>query len=452
MKKATYSLPASRFISRLMCCFMTLSLFIYFGHPAAKAIDMIEVNSARALLVEPASGEVLYEKKADEHANPASLTKIMTALLIIEYGKLDETVTVSASALADLHPDSSTAGLKIGEEISLRDLLYCILIASGNDACNAAAEHISGSIPAFVALMNKRAQELGCRDTHFANTHGLTQDDHYTTARDLYKMVLEALKHPLFLEICNTASITIPATNKSEERYFYNTNHLISPLKQPDYVYPYAKGIKTGYTSAAGHCLVSSAEKNDLFLVSVVMGAERDEETGKIMSFVDTRNLFEWAFANFSYQTVISSREPITEVKVRLAKDTDYVVLNTSSSVEALLPNDFDPADVERKIVIYDEDQITAPITNGQKLGEITLTYKGRNFGTLSLVALNSVQRDQVLYYMDQFHSFMAQTWVKWSIAGLAALLFLYIIIAIIYNSRRRKMNKKYYRGSRRRR
>lgn len=452
MKKVTYPIPSARYIYRLLCCLTAFILLMPFLHPAALAIDDIEVNAARVLLVEPASAEVLYEKNADEHANPASLTKIMTALLILEYGKLDETVTVSASALADLHPDSSVAGLKIGEELSLRNLLNCILIASGNDACNVAAEHIAGSIPAFVALMNNRARELGCNDTHFANAHGLTQDDHYTTARDLYKMVLEALKHPLFLEICNTASITIPSTNKSEERYFYSTNHLISPLKLPDYLYPYAKGIKTGYTSAAGYCLVASAEKNGLFLVSVVMGAEKEEETGRIMSFVDTKNLFEWAFSSFSYQTVISSREPIVEVKVRLAKDTDYVVLNTSSSVEALLPNDFDPSDVEREIVVYNEDKITAPITKGQKLGEVTLTYKGRNYGTLSLVALNSVQRDQILYYMDQFHAFIAQSWVKWAIIGLAALLVLYIIIAIIYNSRRKKMNRKSYRGTRRRR
>ncbi|MGI6577914.1 MAG: D-alanyl-D-alanine carboxypeptidase family protein [Eubacteriales bacterium] len=452
MKKVTYSTTSTRSIYRLFCCLIAIPLLLSLWHPGAKAIDVIEVNSARALLVEPASGEVLYEKNADEHANPASLTKIMTALLILEYGKFDEVVTVSASALDGLHPAGSSSNLKVGEEISLENLLYCILIASGNDACNAAAEHIAGSIPAFVALMNNRAKELNCKDTHFANAHGLTQDDHYTTARDLYKIVLEALKHPRFLEICNTASITIPATNKSEERYFYTTNHLISPLKLPDYLYPYAKGIKTGYTSAAGNCLISCAEKDDLFLVSIVMGAEKEEETGRIMSFVDTKNLFEWAFSNFSYQTVISSREPITEVKVRLAQDSDYVVLNTSNSVEALLPNDFDPADVVREIVVYDENQITAPITKGQKLGEISLTYKGRSYGTLNLVALNSVQRDQVLYYMDQFHTFMSQTWVRAAIIGLAALLVLYIIIAIIYNRRRRRMNRRYYRGSRRRR
>jgi D-alanyl-D-alanine carboxypeptidase (penicillin-binding protein 5/6) len=454
MKKNTYPTRRTSFRSSFFASVLAVVLILSFVHPSAQAISDIEVNSARALLMEPASGEVLYAKNADEHANPASLTKIMTALLVLEYGNLNEMVTVSTSALEGLHPAGSSADMKIGEEMSLNHLLYCILITSGNDACNVAAEHIAGSVPAFVNLMNTRAKELGCENTHFMNTHGLTQDDHYTTVNDIYKIILEALKHPLFLEICNTASITIPATNKSEERYFYTTNHLISPLKVPDYLYPYAKGIKTGYTSAAGHCLASSAEKNGLFLISIVMGAEKEEETGRIMSFVDTKNLFEWAFSNFSYQTVISSKEPIVEAKVRLAQDTDYVVLNTSRSVEALLPNDFDPADVEREITIYNEDEITAPITKGQKLGEISLTYKGRNYGTLGLVALNSIQRDQVLYYMDRVEQFMAQKWVRIALFGLAALLVIYIIIVIIYNSRRRRQQRssRYQGNSRRRR
>jgi len=438
--------------ARLTGFLFILAFLTIFIPPSALAIDSVEVSSPRALLIEPASGEVLYEKNADEPANPASLTKVMTALLVLEYGKLDEIATVSASALDGLHPDSSTANLRAGEEMSLENLLYCMLVASGNDACNVVAEHISGSVPAFVDMMNEKAAELGCTGTHFANTHGLTQDDHYTTARDLYKITLEALKYPKFLEICNTASITIPATNKSEERFYYTTNHLISPLKQPDYIYHYAKGIKTGHTSAAGNCLISSAEKNDLFLVSVLMGAGKDEESGKVMSFVDAKNLYEWAFASFSYQTVISSKEPITEVKVRLAKDTDYVVLNTSTSVEALLPNDFDPAEVERKIVVYDEDQITAPITKGQKLGELSLSYKGRSFGTLSLVALNSIARDQTLYYIDQFYNFIAQPWVRYAIIGFVALLFIYLIFVIIYNRRRAKNRRRNYRGRSRRR
>lgn len=453
MRKTTYLSRLTTAKFRIITCLIAVLLFLSLINPSAQAISKIEVNAARALLVEPASGEILYEKNPDEHANPASLTKLMTALLVLEYGNLDEIATVSPSAFEGLHPAGSSADMKIGEEMSLHDLLYCILVTSGNDACNVVAEHISGSIPAFVSLMNTRAKELGCSNTHFMNTHGLTQEDHYTTCKDIYKIILEAMKYPLFLEICNTASLTIPATNKSEERYFYTTNHLISPLRVPDYLYPYAKGIKTGHTSAAGYCLASSAEKNGLFLISVVMGAEKEEDTGRIMSFVDTKNLFEWGFSNFSYQTIISSREPIIETKVRLAQDTDYVVLNTSRSIDALLPNDFDPADVEREITVFNEGEITAPITKGQKLGEIKLTYKGRDYGTLGLVALNSIQRDQVLYYMDRVEQFMAQKWVRLALYGLAALLVIYIIIVIIYNRQRRKQQRssRYYGGTRRR-
>lgn len=435
-----------KIFTHFIALFSAIITITAFSSPGL-AIDNVELNSKNILLIEPASGEILFERKPDERVNPASLTKIMTALLIIERGNLDDVVTVKYSALADLHPLSSTANLLVGEEISLRDLLYCVLIASGNDACTVAAEHISGSVEAFVNDMNTRAAELGCENTHFGNPHGLTQENHYTSAHDIYLITLEALKHPLFMEICNTASITIPATNMSEERYYYTTNHLISRLKLPDYIYPYAKGIKTGHTTAAGYCLVSSAEKNGLLLVSVVLGAEAEEDTNRLMSFVDTKNLFEWGFDNFSYQTMITTKEPIKEVKIRLAEGTDYVVVTPSTSLEALLPNDFNPDDVVRTVTIYDEDDIIAPITRGQKLGELTLTYMGKEYETLSLVALNSVSRDQTLYYMDQVKTFLAQKWVRYLIIGFIAFIVIYIIVVIIYNSRRKRSRPRKYRG-----
>lgn len=418
--------------------------------PQVSAIDSVDLNSDYALLIEPSSGEILYEKNADMRTSPASLTKIMTALLVLEYGHLDEIVTVTASSLEGLHPESSTINLKPGEEVPLGVLLQCILIASGNDACNVAAVHVAGSVEAFVAEMNLRAAEIGCTDTHFMNTHGLTEEGHYTTARDIYKITLEALKHPEFPEICNTASITMPATNLSEERYFYTTNHLISRLKLPDYIYPYAKGIKTGHTANAGYCLVSSAEKNDLFLISVLLHADKEEETGRLMNFVDAKRLYEWAFSNFSVQTMISSKEPIREVAVRLALDTDYVVVNTSTSVRALLPNDFDPAQVVRTVTIYDEENITAPIFRGQKLGEMSLSYNNRDYGTLSLIALNAVSKDQTLYIVDQVKSFFAQKWVVRSIIAVVAMLVLYIVFVIFYNANRRKKKFTAYKGRKR--
>jgi len=417
----------------------------------ALSVAPIETDADYVILAEPSSGEILYEKNADERANPASLTKIMTALILLEEGNLADTAVVSQSALS-LDPGSSVAGLIVGEEITLEALLDCILIASANDACNVVAEHLYGSVDAFVARMNERAEELGCKNTHFVNTHGLTDENHYTTARDIYTITLAALQYPKFLEICNTASVQIPATNKSAERSFISTNNLITRLKSDQYLYPLAKGIKTGHTSAAGYCLVSSAEKGDLYLVSVVMHSSKNEETGLIMSFVDTAALFEWGFNNFSYQDMLTASEPVTELPVTMSSDTDYVVLSTSGSIKALLPNDFSPDQAERNIVLYYPDGVEAPVTKGQILGSMSVFYNGRDYGSVNLVAVNSVERDELLYKIEQIKAFFRQEWVMIAAIGVLSVIIIYTLIVIIAGSRhRRNRARSSYSGRRRR-
>lgn len=445
-----------------MALFFALSLLI--AHvPPAVAVDLppLELTARAALLVEADSEELLYQRNAHEKEYPASLTKIMTTLLILEYvdagrGTLDDQVTASATAVAALEEGSSTQNIKEGEVMSLRDLLYCIMVASANEACNVVAEYISGSIPDFVALMNTRAQELGCENTHFVNTHGLHDDDHYTTAYDVYLITREALKHPDFMVISNTATTAIPPTNKTtEERALYTTNHLISNRKETQYLYHLAKGIKTGNTMKAGHCLVSSAEKNGMYLISVVLGTEKDEETGQVLSFVETKNLFEWGFANFSTKTLIETSEQIMEVKVALGKEKDAVVLVPEKKLEALVPATLDINDINRDIKLDHEGGVTAPVTRGQRLGEITLSYGSREFGTIPLVASYEVPLDQTENVTEGVKNFFTQDWVKYTLAGIAAAVLLYILFVIFYNRRRKRQRNTIrgnYRGSHRRR
>ena len=420
----------------------------------ASADNPPDIAAERALVMDPASGTVLYEKNADERASPASLTKIMTALIIMEEGNLDDVVTVRQSALDALHPESSVAGLYAGEEMLMEFMLDCILIASANDACNAVAEHLYGSVDAFVARMNERAAELGCTNTQFKNAHGLTEEGHYSTARDIYKITLAALEHPMFLDICNTASLIVPATNKFGERTFYSTNHLISRLKNPDYIYHYAKGIKTGHTSAAGYCLVSSAEKNDHYYVCVVMGSRKDEETGKLMSFVDTKNLYEWAFDSFSEQQLLDSTKGLYELPVELSSDADYVVLKPESQLYALLPDTFDIEQVELKVSVDTPEGVTAPVVKGDKYGEVHVIWNGREYGSVPLVAMNSVALDKTLLYRQEVKAFFKQPWVLYVGLGIVFLIVAYIIFIIILNiSRRRKRSRRRsYRGSSRNR
>ena len=314
-----------------------------------------ELHCEAMLLVDANTGRMVYGKNEHEQMYPASLTKIMTALLVLEAVdsgqlSLDQQITATESAMEGLAADGSTAGIQAGEILTVEQLLQCMLIVSANEACNILAEQVSGSVDAFVDAMNAKAEALGCEDTHFVNATGLHDSQHYTTAWDLYLITTEAMKHEDFMRICDTARATIPATNLSEERNLYTTNYLIDTWRSLGYIYSNAHGIKTGSTDEAGHCLVSSATEGSLSFISVALGGPRvtlaDGEI-RTYSFFDTREMFKWAFDNFSYQTVLEEAELVKEVSVALSK-VDHVSVHPASDVELLLPNGTDPASLER--------------------------------------------------------------------------------------------------------
>ena len=240
-----------------------------------------ELHCEAMLLVDANTGRMVYGKNEHEQMYPASLTKIMTALLVLEAVdsgqlSLDQQITATESAMEGLAADGSTAGIQAGEILTVEQLLQCMLIVSANEACNILAEQVSGSVDAFVDAMNAKAEALGCEGTHFVNATGLHDSQHYTTAWDLYLITKEAMKHEDFMRICDTARATIPATNLSEERNLYTTNYLIDTWRSLGYIYANAHGIKTGSTDEAGHCLVSSATEGSLSFISVALGGPRE--------------------------------------------------------------------------------------------------------------------------------------------------------------------------------
>ena len=253
------------------------------------------VQARAAALVELNSDTLVYGMNLDEKVYPASLTKIMTCMLPLEHGNLDDIVTVSHEALQDLNAAGSSAGLLEGEQLSLRELLYCVMISSANEACNVVAEYIAGDIPSFVALMNAQAAALGMTGTHFANAHGLHDENHYTTVRDLVTLARWAWQSEQFQEFSTQTSHTVPATNKSEERVLRTTNYLTSGQTVGKYYYDKARGIKTGFTTPAGGCLISTAESGSLHFLSVVCGCEtlqNDDGTETDQRFTETKRLF----------------------------------------------------------------------------------------------------------------------------------------------------------------
>ena len=283
--------------------------------PKAHAAEELVIDATAAYLVELNTGDVLFAKNEHMKLFPASTTKVLTVLLAIEAierGEADyrDMVTASDNCRFDLTWDSSTVGISAGESMSLENLMICALVASANEACNIIGEYIGGTVSSFVDLMNARAAELGCRNTHFANTHGLPNEDHYSSAYDLHLIAKEAIKHEKFMQMCNYVEYTVPATNMSDERHIKTTNELIDPAS--NYYNSSASGIKTGSTDAAGFCLVSSAEKNEIKLLSVILGAKA-VPTGsgayRIDSFTETGYMFRWVFANYSWREILSATE-----------------------------------------------------------------------------------------------------------------------------------------------
>lgn len=438
--------------SRLLSLFLSLVLMTGLLTTFASAssgsaiLDEMDVNAKAAVLADPNTNEVLYEKNAHEKMYPASITKVMTCLLTLEAvdaGKLslEQTVTASAGIHTGIGAGASTADIKEGEEIRIIDLLYAALIPSANEACNVMAEAVAGDVDSFVDLMNQRAAELGMADTHFANTHGYHDDNHYTSAYDVFLMSQEAMKHETFRTIVSAKNYEMPATNMHPEpRVVRSTNALISNWNVTGYIYPYATGVKTGHTPEAGYCLAASATREDRSLISVVMGCEREPgSTGSKgrTDFSETIRLFDWGFKNFATQTILdSTKRDIPEVEVTLGKGTNYVTLEPQGEITALLPKDVSTEDFQYNYTL-NAKVVEAPVEKGQVLGTITATFNGKEYGSLPLVASIAVDADPLLYNLDRIQRFFSQLWVKIILVILLVFLVYLIIRRLFFRGRR---------------
>ena len=350
------------------------------GTALAEAVSAPELSSAEcAIIGDMGTGRILYNMNAYSRHEPASLTKIMTLLLAveaIELGKVSENdmVTAGSDCKTALGSDSSTSGIHMGETMSLRDLLYCAALASANEACNIIASHVSGSIERFVAAMNTRAAELGCSGTHFTNTHGMPDAEHYSTARDLFVISVEAMRHPLFASLVGTAEYTTAPTNASPARLLKNSNALLNKdsVYSGKYVYDGAVGIKTGRTKAAGYCLVGAVQRDGVNVISVVLGAKGDANSAGFDSFGDTVRLLDWCFDNYSYRTLVEKGTEITKQKLNIGGTQGEIALVCESAVNALAPKSLDPAPEE-----------------GEVLGTVSYAdpSDGTDYGTVKLVA-----------------------------------------------------------------
>lgn len=430
---------------KLLSVLLILLLLTALLPTSALAAEEPEISAAAATVVNASTGEVYYAKNADAAVMPASTTKMVTAMLVaeaVERGDiaLTDVVTASDNCQYNLDSDSTNAGPAIvpGEEMTVEELLYCAMLVSANEACNILAEYVSGSVSAFVDAMNARASELGCAGTHFTNANGLEDSGHYTTAADFAILASEALKSSLVLQVCGTLTHTVPATNVADARELTNTNSLLNP--DSGYYSEYAYGVKTGYFTNAGYCLVSAADRNDIDVICVVMGSP---EPGG--NFADSLTLYDWMFENFENRPILSTTATLMPVAVALGTE-DTTGVRADSVVSAILPLDYDTSRIQMQAVLYherDDEELIAPVNAGQVLGEVTVVEVDENnrvvrtFGTSLLVATSTVDMSRMEYLRSQVQDLFQTPVVRRLVTILIILLAVYILLVFFYTVQR---------------
>lgn len=372
----------------------TILLFLIVNTSVIYAVsEEPSLISQAAILMDNKTGRILYGKNENEKMYPASTTKIITAILTLENCNLDEIVTTSYDAVMSIPDGYSSASLQIGEQLTVEQLLELLLVHSANDAANVLAEYVGGSFESFVSMMNTKVHELGLNDSHFTNTFGMHDENHYTTAQDLATIMQYCIKNEDFRKIAGKASCAIPATNKYDVRKYHSTNELILP--NHNNYYSYLTCGKTGYTSQAGDCLVSCSYKDNLELICVILGGKM--VNGNSTRFSETKTLFEYGYNNYSIKTLWNENDIVTTLSIQNGtKDTKNLDLLASSSIQALLKNSLLESELPFETNLKEE--IKAPIEEGESLGNITYTIDGITYQT-DLIASHSVQKSKLLIY-----------------------------------------------------
>ncbi|EAX46582.1 Serine-type D-Ala-D-Ala carboxypeptidase [Thermosinus carboxydivorans Nor1] len=331
----------------------------------------LDLTAKSAIVIEASTGKVLYAKDAETKRYPASTTKMMTLIVALEHGNLNDIVTTSANAAST---EGSSLWLAPGEQLKLLDMLYGVMLVSGNDATVAVAEHISGSVEKFARLMTEKAHAIGATNTNFTNSSGLPDPNHYTTAHDLAKIAAYGYKNPFFAEIVSTKHKVIPWPGKDHDRDLYNENKML-------WLYDGANGVKTGYTEAAGPCLVSGAKRNNIQLIAVVLDSERMWE--------ESMALLDYGFKQVKPMVLFNQGDIVKTVRVNNGKQETVRLVTKASSIVPVSADDKD----QFRTVVEAPAKLEAPVVAGQKVGVVKTFYRDKEIAAVDLVAADSVER-----------------------------------------------------------
>lgn len=433
--------------TKILCCAVAL-MIILSSVLSASAITYNydkKLESETVLLINMDTGIPVLEKNVDMIRFPASLTMIMTYIVVCE--NVDDIYNTRIEIRQEvldplLGTGSSMSGLdyKVGEKVTVVDLLNCLMVTSGSDAALVLADYVGGGdTQKFVDMMNEKAQELGCENTHFTNPHGLHDEDHYSTAYDLYKIATYALTLPLFSEISDTSTYYC----EGDDYPLVTTNYMIDFNRGGDYYYTYAKGIKTGATEQAGRCIITSAIADGYAYMGICLGASYDTDYNGAMQ--DAKQLLRWALLNLELSRMLTTDTPVCEAEVNFTTSNKTILLYPAQTVNTILPKDYNAEDV--KIVPDVEDAIDAPIKKGDIVGKATVYYQDEAVQTVDLVAGEDVSRSNFAYAMYMFKVVLT-SWYFWVAFAVAlVLVIVYIsLVSNVKNSKKQRRVKKYRR------
>lgn len=380
---------------------------------------------------------VVYSDDIDKKIYPASLTKIMVAVLLVEAEEDLENLTLTVSEeiyLEYRYSEAVIAGFEPGDTVNGHDLLAYTMVKSCADASAVIAEYVAGSEENFVKLMNEKAKEIGMTNTHFTNCHGLHDPDHYSTVRDLCILTKYAMKYSLITDVVKVAryitkdDITLAATN-----------FLIDP--NSGYHYSYATGFKTGYTTEAGRCLASTATYEGMTYISILVGCPpQDNSVENRYEFIDTAELFRWAFTNFTYRSVLENTETIDSIPIDYSWDYDTVNIRPEKEVFALIPTEADKSTIEIKTE-YSIKRAEAPVQKGDVVGVVDVYYADEKIGSTNAVIAESVEGSQMLKVFSAVEGFFKKYKTVFFLCffALFVILIVFIAITVRLNSKKKR-------------
>lgn len=388
-----------------------------------------EVSCNAAIVYNIEYDKIVYEKNTEDLVFPASLTKIMTAVLALEYQNKPAQIEVTASAIDGL--TGNYIGLKAGELVPYDDLVKALIISGANDAALVLAHHIGGTIDGFVDMMNSKARDLGMSNTHFANPTGMHDGYMETTVEDLLILCRYAYHINEFMEISSMPKYDMPKTNKSSLRTLITRNLMLSKIFGGDYYDPEIRGMNSGSTTEAGFCLATTKVDEGLVYLCIVCGSDKDEN-GKILSYADTSALYDYVFDNYTLTEVFPASSSVCQVPVRFSGTVDNAVIVSNQSLKSIMPVD---ADLKTQIHIetnLDISTLDAPMRSGEAVGSADIYFKEEKLGAVTLVTQSNIERSNFLYMLDRIAEFFKKREVILTILALLAGAIIYLIIVIL--------------------